>query len=75
MIDHVRLAVMAWNTVYRYCRYIVNSWLYWQDSMDDWKVADHYLSGPCGYFPDHMKIYASVFHLINNFSLINEENR
>jgi len=28
---------------------------YWQDSMGDWKVADHYLSCPCGYFPDHMK--------------------
>jgi hypothetical protein len=46
---------MAWNTVYFYRRCIVNSWLYWQDSMDDWKMADHYLSCPCGYFPDPVK--------------------
>jgi len=51
------LALNACNTIYHYCRYICDSWIYRQNSMDSCKVDYNHIDYPCINFPDHGKTH------------------
>jgi len=55
------LALNAWNTVHPHCRCICDSWIYRQDSMDNWKVDYYYLYYPRVNFADPRKTPAITF--------------
>ena len=68
---HYGLARNAWNTVYHRCRYICDSWIYRQGSLDNCEVDYYRLDYPCVNFPNHRTTPLLTFYTYKKNSLIN----
>jgi hypothetical protein len=61
------LALNAWNTVHRNCRYICDSWIYRQGSMDNRKMDYYHLYYPRDNFTDIRKTSVLTFLLKKSY--------